>query len=108
MLECLNPLQRRGPLREEIHTEHATYSSAPSPREREITVEEAEETGVNDGIGGGDRGAANTVDGEDQERRGKHGGGMPVTHTCWVKAGHDLIHEREPFLRALLHKVGTA
>lgn len=27
------------------------------------------------------------------------------THTCWVKAGHDVLHERKPFLMALLHKV---
>ena len=27
------------------------------------------------------------------------------THTCWVKAGHDVLHERKPFMMALLHKV---
>ena len=40
------------------------------------------------------------------ERRAQGESGFR-THTCWVKAGHDVLHERKPFLLALLQKVGT-
>lgn len=34
-------------------------------------------------------------------------GGLFRVHACWVKAGHDLLHERRPFLLSLLYKVST-
>lgn len=39
------------------------------------------------------------------DKKQKKNKGMFRMHTCWVKAGHDVLHEREPFLLLLLHKV---
>lgn len=107
MLECLDPSPPRVPLREGVHTKHAASSSESPPRGGDRVAEEVEESRVYSGGGGRDGGGGHAVDGEGQTRRGEQREDMPVTHTCWVKSGHDLLHERAPFLRALLHKVGT-
>lgn len=105
MLECLNPSPARGPLREGVRTENAVSCSEPSPTEGDRKVEEVEATGVRGDEGGTNSGKGHADNDENRKRTGQWSEGMPVTHTCWVKAGHDLLHEREPFLRALLHKV---
>lgn len=37
--------------------------------------------------------------------RGKVASASFRVHACWVRAGHDLLHERTPFFLSLLHKV---
>lgn len=55
----------------------------------------------------GDGGNEDGGRGSDVKEQGRGGQGLLRTHTCWVKAGHDVLHERGPFLRALLNKVHT-
>ncbi|CAM9910671.1 unnamed protein product, partial [Ectocarpus sp. 12 AP-2014] len=52
----------------------------------------------------GDGGNEDGSRGGDVAAQGRGGHGLFRTHTCWVKAGHDVLHERGPFLRALLNK----
>lgn len=40
-----------------------------------------------------------------EDDNGEQGQSSLRIHTCWVKAGHDMLHERKPFLLALLDKV---
>lgn len=108
MLECLNPSPPRAP-RRGVDTRHAASRLEPSPGERDGVTEEPKETGVrHGGDGGRDGRRGHAIDEEDQKPRRRDGQreGVPVTHTCWVKSGHDLLHERGPFMRSLLHKVG--
>ena len=108
MLECLDTSPSPVPLGEGVQTGHVASSSASSPREGDRGEEGSEATGVFGGEGGRDGERGHAVDDEDRKLRGSREKNRFVTHTCWVKAGHDLVYERGPFLRALLHKVGAA
>lgn len=102
MLECLKPDTPSGSGADVRHAAPASESSST----REVNEErESEREGVSDG---GERVSGNGEDGSDErdsERTGEKAKHRLVTHTCWVKSGHEVAHEREPFLRALLHKV---
>lgn len=45
--------------------------------------------------------------GVERERSGQGAGEATAfrVRVCWVKAGHDVLHERAPFVLSLLHEV---
>ncbi|CAM9129624.1 unnamed protein product, partial [Hapterophycus canaliculatus] len=69
----------------------------------EVHGEEKDE-GQRDLIGGGGNRRDSKIGGEEQAQREERKEGLLSMHTCWVKAGHDVLYERGPFMRALLHK----
>lgn len=113
MLECLKPALLDAPSGKGDEVRHAMSASESSPEQgnEEDTNEEQEDAEEEGAADGGDSERENGRDGDDEqdnERRGERRKTPLVTHTCWVKSGHDVLHERQPFMRALLHKVRTA
>lgn len=83
MAECLAPL-----LRQNGDQQDAPMSPAG---------------GASGGEGEAGRGARGGREGEGSGNE-KNNGSFRI-HACWVKAGHDVLHERKPFILGLLHKV---
>jgi len=105
VLECLKPNTPSG---SGAGIRNAAPASEPSPKG---VANEENPTGERMKEGFSDCGARESRNGGDggvkggSERTGERADNRLVMHTCWVKSGHEVVHEREPFLRALLHKV---
>ncbi|CAM9926140.1 unnamed protein product, partial [Ectocarpus fasciculatus] len=93
--ECLMPTPPGISPGGRVHGEQTvTPTSSVGGGEAEMGDTSAEGEGANEDGGRG----------SDIAEQGRGGQGLLRTHTCWVKAGHDVLHERGPFLRALLNK----
>lgn len=92
MFGCLNPAPATG--EEQLASATSSGDAVDSP----ITVETCARDGERQRGDGG-----SSLLHEEADATAK--GGRLRVHAAWVKAGHDVLHERDSFLLSLLHKV---
>lgn len=101
VLDCLKPMALHDPSGDVTHE----YQAATRPSGGgEVLLEKM--NGGQGSLNSGTRGRRDSILSEEEQiLREEAEKVLPTMHTCWVKAGHDALHERGAFMRGLLHKV---